>query len=1117
MVKLRGARRSLLAAAAALASVALLAPSAFGNASLGGVGEGPVLYGTSDYRHWVDPVGNRYCAQETTSLRDGYFYVYCLEYVTPLHYTTMMTEVPNVVLTSIFAGDPGLNERVGDDPSWAMEPNWTSSTFPPGRYNASVYQTCSILHEYYDYIERRPNLSTGWTTSYRNRGSFTSDCSGGESRQITAYAAPTFDSGSASGVTGTAARLNAVFISHGLDTKYYVEWGEDSSYGHYTDVNGVDLTATSNVRPESISADLSGLVPGRTYHWRIHVSSAAGVLISPDQSFTTSAPADTAPPAISLNGASGIVNTATPTLTFTTGEPATFTCAIDAGEFGDCGSELATSGSFTPPPLSEGPHTLRVKATDALGNETTTPSESPIVVDVSNPTLTLSHTTDRGGWNTSSPVPITVSAADSATPPTPTTCTDGDAPISGGSVSGDGVHNVSCTVSDLAGHSVTATDTIRIDTIAPELTVTHTADTIDGWNTSGPVALDLAATDDGSGVSTDVATCTDNGDPFEGTSVSGDGVHAINCSVSDAAGNATTASDTVSIDSTAPVVTVPEDVTTEATGPDGATVDYIDAAGDGGEVASCAPASGGLFPIGETTVTCTATDAHGNEGTATFTATVADTAAPTVAVADQTVEATGPDGAAVDLDASADDLVDGASTPDCEPASDSTFALGDTNVTCTATDAAGNRGSDTARVTVRDTTAPAFTAPPDVVAEATTADGAKVDYTAPGTSDAVDANGTAACLPASGSTFALGGTDVSCTTSDAAGNARTETFKVTVRDTTAPSVTVTDCPVAVRTGSVASIHWTASDAVSGLAGAASGTTVLPTGTPGRKSITAGADDQVGNHGSAVCDYVVNTVPTRPGKPSAPAFNRGAFTLTWTPPVASDPGAVLTYTVQRRAAVAGSSWYQIADRLSVTTLAFAADDPQSEGRWIYRVLVSDGYVQSAPSLDSSPFQVDRTAPAAPVLSVAPGQTPVVVGRQDWYRDRVSIAVAAADEPGGSGLKSFASPFALKTDGVKLISKTVTDKAGNVSPPGTLTVAVDALAPKLTVTCPAGTIARGAKKVLARWSAKDASSGVAGPAFGSDTLDTSVAGIHEYSRTVSDLVGHAATRTCPYTVG
>lgn len=75
-------------------------------------------------------------------------------------------------------------------------------------------------------------------------------------------------------------------------------------------------------------------------------------------------------------------------------------------------------------------------------------------------------------------------------------------------------------------------------------------------------------------------------------------------------------------DATPPTVTVPRDVMSEATGPGGAVVSYVAAARDdvdGIVPVTCSPASGSTFPIGTTTVTCTATDSSGNNGSASFT------------------------------------------------------------------------------------------------------------------------------------------------------------------------------------------------------------------------------------------------------------------------------------------------------------------------------------------------------------------------------------------------------------------------------------------------------------------------------------------------------------------
>ena len=68
-----------------------------------------------------------------------------------------------------------------------------------------------------------------------------------------------------------------------------------------------------------------------------------------------------------------------------------------------------------------------------------------------------------------------------------------------------------------------------------------------------------------------------------------------------------------------------------------------------------------------------------------------DTTPPVITVPGSlSADATGPGGAVVDYSASATDSVDGSVPVTCSPESGSTFAIGDTPVRCTATDAAGN-------------------------------------------------------------------------------------------------------------------------------------------------------------------------------------------------------------------------------------------------------------------------------------------------------------------------------------------------------------------------------------------------------------------------------------------
>jgi hypothetical protein len=158
------------------------------------------------------------------------------------------------------------------------------------------------------------------------------------------------------------------------------------------------------------------------------------------------------------------------------------------------------------------------------------------------------------------------------------------------------------------------------------------------------------------------------------------------------------------VDTQPPTITCPANVTV-SNDPNqcGAVVNYpAPTASDNcpGVGVTCSPASGSFFPVGVTTVTCTAQDATGNTATCTFTVTVNDTQPPSITCpANMTVSQDSAFGAVVPFTATASDNCPGV-TVACTPASGSVFPLGTTTVTCTATDAHNNTATCTFTVTV---------------------------------------------------------------------------------------------------------------------------------------------------------------------------------------------------------------------------------------------------------------------------------------------------------------------------------------------------------------------------------------------------------------------------------
>src|SRR5581483_10229977 len=182
------------------------------------------------------------------------------------------------------------------------------------------------------------------------------------------------------------------------------------------------------------------------------------------------------------------------------------------------------------------------------------------------------------------------------------------------------------------------------------------------------------------------------------------------------------------VDGTDPVL--PPDATREATGPAGAAVAYDASASDavdGALPVLCSSPSGATFPLGSTTVACSAVDSHGNVVSGSFRVAVVDTTPPALTLpANASLAAAGP--RPVGYAASALDLVDGAVTPVCSPAPGSTFPIGRTLVACTATDAHGNAASGSFAVEMSQALPPRLALPPDLTLEAAGPAGAPATY-----------------------------------------------------------------------------------------------------------------------------------------------------------------------------------------------------------------------------------------------------------------------------------------------------------------------------------------------------------------------------------------------------
>jgi hypothetical protein len=503
------------------------------------------------------------------------------------------------------------------------------------------------------------------------------------------------------------------------------------------------------------------------------------------------------------------------------------------------------------------------------------------------------------------------------------------------------------------------------------------------------------------------------------------GTTQVTCTATDHAGNKASQSFSVTVvDQTPPLISGLADLQVEAAGPlttvswSGVTAtDNV----DGPVPVNCVPASGSTFALGQTVVTCSATDAHGNSASQTFKVIVKDTTPPVISgiPANPTLEATAPSGAVASWPSpNATDLVDGTVPVTCVPASGSTFALGQTVVTCSATDAHGNSASQTFKVIVKDTTPPVISGiPANLTLEATAPSGAVASWPLPNATDLVDGTVPVTCAPASGSTFALGQTVVTCSAADAHGNTASKTFMVTVQDTTPPVISGIPANLTVGalvpSGAVAS--WpppTATDLVDGvvpvMCSPGSGS-VFPLGTT---VVICSASDAHGNKSLRSFTVNVQLQDTTP-----PVISCGKPDGLW-----HSVDVVIACTARD----SGSGLANAADASFVltTSVPFGMETANASTN-SHTVCDRAGNCAIAGPIAGN--AVDKRAPA---ISIAAPTMAVYVLHQ-------SVAASYSCADGGSGVAACngsvpnGAPFDTASVGAKQFGVNASDKVGNIS--------------------------------------------------------------------------------------
>ncbi|RKQ92267.1 Ig-like protein group 3 [Solirubrobacter pauli] len=326
----------------------------------------------------------------------------------------------------------------------------------------------------------------------------------------------------------------------------------------------------------------------------------------------------------------------TPTFTFASETGATFDCRLDGAGFAPCQTPLTTAL------LTEGPHRLDVRATDAAGNQsaavgldftvdTLAPSPPVISTPTANQWLTASFVTVSGTAEAGASVELREGQFTRGT----TTATGGTWSITVNPAT-DGTHTYEATARDTAGNtSAAATRTFRVDTVAPAAPVINTATATGATVTlSGTTEQDatILLFDGATQVGTVAASGTGWTRAF--TNVA-DGTHSYTARARDAAGNtgAASAARSVLVDTgppAAPTVTGPSGPTNQSTPTftfAGETTDFACTL-DGAPFDCVSPFTPQALADGPHVFTVKVFDAAGNASAVTSRSFTVDTAQP---------------------------------------------------------------------------------------------------------------------------------------------------------------------------------------------------------------------------------------------------------------------------------------------------------------------------------------------------------------------------------------------------------------------------------------------------------------------------------------------------------
>jgi len=210
----------------------------------------------------------------------------------------------------------------------------------------------------------------------------------------------------------------------------------------------------------SADSHTSATLPDGDYFFHLRATDAAGNRTTRSQAFSV----DSAAPSLSIDsGPSGPTNETTPSFGFTAEAGTTVQCALDQSAYADCASPYAIGT-----PLSEGTHTVHVRARDGSGNDAIV--QRTFTVDTTPPSLSItlgpsgvtSDSTPLFGFTAERAATVECSIDQGA--PAYGACASATTHAAGAPLA-DGSYLFRVRATDAAGNQTTATRAFTVDTV----------------------------------------------------------------------------------------------------------------------------------------------------------------------------------------------------------------------------------------------------------------------------------------------------------------------------------------------------------------------------------------------------------------------------------------------------------------------------------------------------------------------------------------------------------------------------------------------------------------------------------------------------------------------------